>query len=429
MKKIILLCVLALCYNTTNAQFKSLLKKKAKAAVEKNLSNESSNSAATQSTSQSSTSEYSDEEFKKELEKKYPNDKEKQDLYFKKYKEYQQQQLADEAALKAKQNSKGITVTTIPSPVESSEDEKFKNNQIYVLNNTKFIKMPAYDGGFTDLKGLSGYYHLSQYFVKGPINHFDNDPGSIYEGFSIKYDPSTYQLNAFFTPDKKRYGVVPERYRKSADKGNIQFQFGMGDGPEWTNVNVLLLEPGVLLIGAEVYHKNNNEGHKWMNNAQPKQFIIAAKDPENIKKYYKNPELTSKVTFKKFDELRKDWKGEQLSNVVMPSKGSFDANSEIKSAAVSGLNAYYGKTSMKNLKQYLTSNKWSTVKHKVTGIPLYQWAVGAVVQKNSDGQCMLQQFIVKRDYTGGGNYGNVYFDGINRGSVRAPYGNYCKCEN
>jgi len=427
MKKIILLCVFVLCYNSTQAQLGKMLKNKAKAALEKKVTK--SDNTASSSSENSSEATYTDEEFKAELAKKYPNDQEKQDLYFKKYKEYQQQQLADEEALKAKQNSKGTSVTTIPSPIESSEDEKFKNNQIYLLNNTKFIKMPAYDGGFTDLKGLSGYYHLSQYFVRNPSNHFDSDPGAIYEGFSIEYDPSTYQLNAFFTPDKKRYGVVPERYRKSADKGNIQFQFGMGDGPEWTNVNVLLLEPGVLLIGAEVYHKNNNEGHKWMNNAQPKQFIIAAKDPENIKKYYKNPELTSKVTFEKFDELRRDWKGEALSNVVLPSKGSFDSNSEIKSAAVSGLNEYYGKTSMQNLDQYLTSNKWSTVKHKVTGVPLYQWAVGAVIQKNSDGQCMLQQFIVRRDYTGGGSYGSVYFNGINRGSVRAPYGSYCKCEN
>ncbi|UMB59113.1 hypothetical protein MHL31_08455 [Lutibacter sp. A80] len=427
MKKIILLCVLVFSYNSTQAQLGKMLKKKAKAALEKKVT-KSDNTTSSSSDTSSTETTYTDEEFKAELAKKYPNDQEKQDLYFKKYKEYQQQQIAEEEALKNKANSKGIVVAEIPSPVESSEDKKFKNNQIYLLNNTKFIKKPAYDGGFTDSKGLSGYYHLSQYFVKGPTNHFDNDPGSIYEGFSIEYNPTTYELNAFFTPEKKRYGVVLEQYKKSADKGNIHFQFGMGDGPEWTNVKVLLLEPGVLLIGAEVYHKNNNEGHKWMNNAEPKQFIIAAKDPENIKKYYKNPELTSKVTFQKFDELRKDWKGETLSNVVMPSKGSFDSDSVIKSAAVSGLNAYYAKTSMKNLTQYMTSNSWSTVKHKVTGVPLYQWAVGAVVQKNSDGQCMLQEFIVRRDYTGGGSYGAPYFNGINRGSVRAPYGGYCKCE-
>ncbi len=432
MRKITLLIVLALCYTTSQAQLGKLLKNKAKAVVEKKINDEVSNATSTSSTSESNTSaaqaEYSDEEFKAALAQKYPNDEAKQELYFQKYKEHQQKQLEEEKALTAKAKGQGTTVTEVPSPVESSEANKFKDAEIYVINRTKYIKRAGYDGGFTDAKGLSGYYHLSNYFFRNPSSHFDNNPGDIFDGFSIEYNPETYELQAYFSPGQKRYGVVPERYRKSADKGNIQFQFGMGSGPDWTNVNALVLEPGVLLIGAEVYHKNENEGHKWMNNAQPKEFIIAAKDPEKIKKYYKNVELTESLTFSKFDELRKDWKGEALSKVVMPAKGSFDNDTAIKNAAVSGLNGYYGKLSMTNLTQYMTSNKWSTVSHKVTGVPLYQWAVGAVVQKNSDGQCMLQQFIIKREYTGGGNYGTPYFNGINRASVSAPYGGYCDCD-
>ncbi|MDY0781137.1 hypothetical protein [Tenacibaculum sp. IB213877] len=417
--------------HSVNAQFGKMLKKAKQSVVKKaeeKITKKQSSTTSKVNQSTSKNTSYSDEEFKQELAKKYPNDKEKQDYYFKKYKEYQQKQVAEKEALLAKENSKGKVVTEIPSPIESNDADKFTDNQVYVLNRTKFKKLPAYDGGFSDKMELSGYYHLSQYFVRNPSSHFDSNPGDIYEGFSIEYDPTTYQLNAYFTPEQKRYGVVTEQYRKSADKGNIQFQFGMGGGPEWTNANVLLLEPGVLLIGAEVYHKNDNEGHKWMNNVQPQQFVIAAKNPELIKKYYKNPELTSKVTFAKFDELRKDSNEEALNKVAMPLKGSFDTNSNIKNAAVSGLNKYYGKTSMKNVYQYLTSDRWSTVKHKITGVPLYQWAVGAVVQKNSDGQCMLQQFIVRRDYTGAGTYGNVFFNGINRGSIRAPYGTYVKCD-
>lgn len=433
-KYTILVClffVSFLFHQTANAQFGGMLKK-AKQKVTKKIANKASSSiekSATSSTtnSTSNTNEYSDEEFKKQLAKKYPNDKQKQDFYFKKYKEYQQKQAAEKEALLAKEKSKGTVVSEIPSPVESSENDKFKDNEIYVLNRTKFKKLPAYDGGFSDKMELSGYYHLSQYFVRNPTNHFDRDPGDIYEGFSIEYDPTSYQLNAYFSPNQKRYGVVLEQYKKSADKGNIQFQFGMGGGPEWTNTNVLLLEPGVLLIGAAVYHKNDNVGHKWMNNAQPKQFVIAAKDPEKIKKYYKNPEVTSQTTFAKFDDLRKDWLGAKLNSVTMPAKGSFDKNSAIKRAAVSGLNKYYGKMSMQNIYQYMTSNRWSTVKHRVTGVPLYQWAVGAVVQKNTGGKCMLQQFIVRKDYTGGGKYGSPFFNGINRASVRAPYGGYVKC--
>jgi hypothetical protein len=429
-KLITLIFIVGISQSSMNAQFGNMLKKAkqrvAKEAEDK-LKTKSSSSNSTKQSNSSKQKVYTDEEFKKELTKKYPNDKKKQDYYFKKYKEYQQKQKEVKEAELIKANSKGKVVESVPSPIESSEEDKFKDNQIYVLNRVKYKKVTAYNAGFSDKTQLSGFYYLSQYFVRNPSSHFDRNPGDIYEGFSIKYNPTSYELFAYFTPEKKRYGVIPEQYRKSADKGNVQFQFGMGDGPEWTNVNVLLLEPGVLLIGAEVYYKNEKEGHKWMNNAQPEQFVIAAKNPELLKKYYKNSELTTKVTFEKFDKLRKDANTAALDKVVMPKKGSFDKKSIIKNTAVSGLNSYYQKTSMKNLYQYLTSNKWSTVKHKITGVLLYQWAVGAVVQKNKDGECMLQQFIVRRDYAGGGKYGTPFFNGINRGSIRAPYGNYVKC--
>ena len=424
MKKIILFIAFVFTWQIGNAQFGKFIKK-AKKSVKSKVEEKVTSSTKNRKNKEATTAQYSDEEFKQELAKKYPNDKQKQELYFKKYKAYQKQKIAEQEAEVAKQKSKGTEVSQIPSPIESNDDDKFKDNQIYVLNRIKFKKLPAYDGGFSDDKGLSGYYHLSQYFVRGPSSHFDSKPGDIYEGFSIDYDPKTYQLNAYFSVDQKRYGVVPEHYRKSADKGNIQFQFGMGGGPEWTNANVLVLEPGVLLIGAEVYYKNDKEGHKWMNNAQPQSFTIAAKDPEKIKKYYKNVVLTEKTTFNLFEKLRKTSNAEALSKVKMPAKGSLH-NSFI-GMATKGLNAYYAKTSMKNIRQYLTSNRWSTVKHKITGVPLYQWVVGAVIQKNKDGECMLQQFIIRRDYTGDGKYGKPYFNGINRASIRAPYGNYVKC--
>jgi len=103
MKKIVLLFVLALCYNVSHAQFGKMLKKKAKAAVEKKLDKkESSNSSSksenasgmvgSSSTENSSKTEYTDEEFKAELAKKYPNDQAKQDLYYQKYLEKKQQE-------------------------------------------------------------------------------------------------------------------------------------------------------------------------------------------------------------------------------------------------------------------------------------------------------------------------------------------------
>lgn len=118
----------------------------------------------------------------------------------------------------------------------------------------------------------------------------------------------------------------------------------------------------------------------------------------------------------------------EVSDVELPEQGVLQEDEALVKVAVKGLNAYYKKLSMQNLRQYITSNRWSIVKHKVTGFPLYQWAVGAVIQKNSDGNCMLHQFILRKDYLGNGNYGKPYFNGINRGSTRAPYGNYIQCE-
>lgn len=92
-KYTILVClffVSFLFHQTANAQFGGMLKK-AKQKVTKKITKKASSSiekSATSSTtnSTSSTNEYSDKEFKKELAKKYPNDKQKQDFYFKKYK-------------------------------------------------------------------------------------------------------------------------------------------------------------------------------------------------------------------------------------------------------------------------------------------------------------------------------------------------------
>ncbi|TYA79281.1 hypothetical protein, partial [Seonamhaeicola marinus] len=75
MKKIVLLFVLALCYNVSHAQFGKMLKNKAKAAVEKKLDKKETSSSSSKSenasgmvgsssTENSSKTEYTDEEFK-----------------------------------------------------------------------------------------------------------------------------------------------------------------------------------------------------------------------------------------------------------------------------------------------------------------------------------------------------------------------------
>jgi len=92
MKRIILLFLLALVFNTSHAQFKRLLQRKAKAAVEQKLKNKEEVSSSSKSEnatgmvgSYSDQTDYSDEEFKAELAKKYPNNQAKHDLYYSEY--------------------------------------------------------------------------------------------------------------------------------------------------------------------------------------------------------------------------------------------------------------------------------------------------------------------------------------------------------
>ena len=149
--------------------------------------------------------------------------------------------------------------------------------------------------------------------------------------------------------------------------------------------------------------------------------------PTQAQFFKKIKEKMNKPLFKKKDKKLSKEELEKLKAIKLPKKGSLDADKPLKAIAIKGLDEYYAKYSMVNTHQYITSNNWKTVSHKVTGVPLYQWVVGAVVQKNSDGQCMLYEFILRKDYNGVGEYGKPYFNGINRGTVKAPYGNYIAC--
>ncbi|MEH1006670.1 MULTISPECIES: hypothetical protein [unclassified Winogradskyella] len=156
-------------------------------------------------------------------------------------------------------------------------------------------------------------------------------------------------------------------------------------------------------------------------------ITISAAQPVNAQFFKKVKEKLDQPLIKKKNKKISEEELEKRKNIKLPDVGALDKDEALKTIAVKGLDTYYSKYSMSNTHQYITSNNWSTVKHKDTGVPLYQWAVGAVVQKNSDGQCMLYEFILRRDYTGGGNYGDAFFNGINRGTIKAPYGNYIAC--
>ncbi|APY06946.1 hypothetical protein BWZ20_00925 [Winogradskyella sp. J14-2] len=156
-------------------------------------------------------------------------------------------------------------------------------------------------------------------------------------------------------------------------------------------------------------------------------LFLGFSQPTHAQFLKKIKDKLDKPLIKKKDKKISDEELERRNNIKLPDAGALDKDEALKSIAIKGLDEYYEKYSMSNTHQYITSDTWSTVKHKDTGVPLYQWAVGAVVQKNSDGQCMLYEFILRKDYTGGGDYGKAYFNGINRATIKAPYGNYVGC--
>lgn len=296
------------------------------------------------------------------------------------------------------------------SETDESETVKIVDGEVYNIGGTNFKKIAPYKKNFTDRIGLSGYYHLSEYILNAPSSHFSSEPGQMYEGFSIDYNPEKYEMQVYFTETEANYANIAEHHRKSADQGNILFQFGMQGGPtSLTNVQAIPLEPGVILIGANIYHKNDEEGHAWMNNITPERFLIAAKDTSKFKEYQYNVEYTSKVVFEKFDALRRVWKEQQIEEAKpLPAEGMKDV--QLKADALAGIKsraaAYQWKEEI--LYAYVQSTEWDVKLHWITLQPIKRIAKCIVVMKTPTGNYKREGFYVAQDYEGNGTYGNTY---------------------
>lgn len=317
---------------------------------------------------------------------------------------------ADTKSYESEEEFNQSTTEQEKSENETSETVKIVDGGVYNIGGTNFKKIAPYKKDFTDRTGLSGYYHLSEYILNAPSNHFSSEPGQIYEGFSIDYNPEKYEMQVYFTETEANYANVAEHYRKSADQGNILFQFGMQGGPtSLTNVKAIPLEPGVILLGANVYHKNDEEGHAWMNNITPERFVIAAKDTAKFKEYQYNVEYTSKVVFEKFDALRRVWKEQKIEEAKpLPAEGMKDA--KLKADALAGIKsraaAYQWKEEI--LYAYVESTEWDVKLHWITLQPIKRIAKCIVVMKTPTGNFKREGFYVAQDYKGNGTYGNTY---------------------
>jgi hypothetical protein len=283
-------------------------------------------------------------------------------------------------------------------------------DRVVVTENTPIIFKGVYQYSFKDDIDFSGFYYLNAMAIVSPPNHFSSDTTKAYAGFSINYSQEKHTMQVYWEETDSNYAMVPERYHSSADKGNVMFQMGMTGGPEsYFNAECLLLEPGVILVGASVYHKNDEEGHAWMNNITPDFFVIAAKDTAKFKEYQSNPEYTSKVVFEKYDALRAAWKNQEIKDAKpLPQEGMKDVNLKADALALIKKTAAGYKWKEEVQYAYINSTDWEIKRHPITGVPIKRIVKAIVVMKTPQGNYKREGFYIAQDYDGTGSYSQTY---------------------
>lgn len=299
---------------------------------------------------------------------------------------------------------KVISVEEFAENLYSDEDRLLKTGQ------GQMILKGTYKKEYTDRINFSGFYYLNTFAYIEPSSHFSKDTTKAFSGFSIEYSPEEHTMQIHWDKATANYAMVPEHHHASADKGNVLFQMGMQGGPEaWYNAMCLVLEPGVILIGANVYHKNDEIGHQWMNDIQPESFVIAARDTAKFNEYQANPEYTSKVVFEKFDALRRVWQQQEIAEAKpLPAEGMKNATLKQESLQLIKRTAEGYKWKETVEYSYVTSTDWEIKKHPLTGATLKRIAKCIVIMKTPKGDYKREGFYIAQDYIGGGNFGKTY---------------------
>lgn len=313
---------------------------------------------------------------------------------------------------KIESSKASVKSTSMPVIGEKELDEQTyaDHDRLFVAENGQMIIKGVHTADYTDDINFSGNYYINTFAIEAPANQFSKDTAKAYLGFAIEYDQEKHTMQIHWDEGNSNYAMVPDRYKSSADKGNVMFQMGMTGGPSsWYNAECLLLEPGVILIGANVYHKNDEIGHQWMNNITPESFIIAAKDTTKFKEYEKNVEYTSKVVFEKFDALRAMWKNDEIKDAKpLPAEGMKNAALKSDALALIQRTAKGYKWKEEVIYAYVTSTDWEIKKHPFTGATLKRVAKAIVVMKTPQGNYKREGFYIAQDYVGGGNFGKTY---------------------
>ncbi|WP_138434474.1 hypothetical protein [Winogradskyella algicola] len=405
MKKIVLLFVLALCYNVSHAQFGKMLKKKAKEAVEKKLDKkETSNSSSksenasgmvgSSSTENSSKTEYTDEEFKAELAKKYPNDQAKQDLYYQKYLEKKQQEADANKPKSANSVSDEFLYMSYPFAMT-------KGMSVVGVDRVKIRRQMTDMGDNVDLLPAQDPDYAWLRFLTTPELEMMSPEG--YIGYELVSGMFTTKVGADRSQTLELGTGMPILVRGMLISEDVFVIYaGSHQGGHAFNVPSYMHQNDITILN--IIGKGEQQFHvEWLEKAKP---IVKAF------------EATLKANY---DAAAKS----TMDAIKMPKAGSMNSDASLVSFAKENVSKTIAKDGAKLLKLNIESNDWSIVKNKYTGRILYRWIKGAFTEKNKNNDCYLQGFLIKQQYNGSG-YGSSQFGGVIHGQM--PYGQKMNCE-
>jgi len=408
MKKTVLLLVLAMCYTTTHAQLGKMLKRKAKAAVEKKLTKDEDTSTSSSQTTNatgmvsdtatanqnSSKTGYTDEEFKAELAKKYPNDQAKQDLYYQKYLEKKQKEAKTNKSKSSSNISDDFLYMSYPFAMT-------KGMNAVGVDRVKLRRQMTDMGDNVDLLPAQDPEYAWLRFLTTPELEAMSPEG--YIGYELVSGMFTTKVGTDRSQTLELGTGMPILVRGMLIADDVFVIYAAShQGGHAFNVPSYMHQKDITILN--VIGKGEQQFHlEWLEKAKPivKEFEATLKA---------NYDAAAKST---------------MDAIKMPKAGSMNSNASLISFAKQNVSKTIEKDGAKLLKLNIESNDWSIVKNKYTGHILYRWIKGAFTEKNKNNDCYLQGFLIKQHYNGSG-YGSSEFGGIIHGQM--PYGQKMTCE-
>jgi hypothetical protein len=101
----------------------------------------------------------------------------------------------------------------------------------------------------------------------------------------------------------------------------------------------------------------------------------------------------------------------KLADKRVPAAGKMQSDKSLVAEAEKLLSAKCNRDGTTFKRVVITSNDWTTAKHKNTGAPLYRWVTGYFVDTKAgrnSGECMIFSFNLKQNYDGVGNFAGDY---------------------